>query len=159
MILLDLETTGFSHKKDSIIEVSAFKLNRLKLVDEFHSFVKPQPLYIPPKITAINGITVEDVNESPLFKEIATDLWKFMRGNRIIGYNVLFDKRFLVEKDRRFSCFTYQDYLKYIKVKRPHLRSYTLASVSRYFGFKGTEAHRARSDNETLLQIIRVLGC
>ena len=109
MIVLDLETTGFSHKKDHIIEVSAVKLSRMRVVDEFHALVKP-PKAIPAKITQITGLREEDFEDCPTFKEIAPDLYSFIRGNRIIGYNISFDKRFLCANDRRFTCLRYQDY-------------------------------------------------
>ena len=158
MIVLDLETTGFSHKKDYIIEVSAVKLSRTRIVDEFNTLVKP-PKAIPAKITSITGLQEEDFLDAPTFKEIAPDLYSFVQGNRIIGYNVSFDKRFLVANYPRFSCLRYQDYLKYIKKKRPNLRSYGLVAVARHFGFKKEGAHRARTDTELLIKLIRTLGC
>lgn len=158
MIVLDLETTGFSHKKDSIIEVSAIKLSRMKIVDEFNTLINPlKP--IPPNISLLTGLTEADLQDQPTFSEIASDLFQFIRGNRIIGYNISFDKRFLCANDRRFSCLRYQDYLKYVKKKRPNLRSYSLVAVARHFGYRKDSVHRARTDNELLIKVMRVIGC
>jgi len=158
MIVLDLETTGFSHKKDSIIEVSAVKLSRMKIVDEFNTLINPlKP--IPPNISLLTGLTEADLQDQPTFSEIAPDLFDFISGNRIIGYNISFDKRFLVANYRRFSCLRYEDYLKYVKKKRPNLRSYSLIAVARHFGYKKSQAHRARTDIELLIKVMRTIGC
>ena len=93
LIILDLETTGFNPKKDSIIEVYAALYSNGEIIDEFHSLLKPKR-NIPIKITEITGITEDMVMSCPTFKEISSDLYEFMKGNRIIAYNSSFDKRF-----------------------------------------------------------------
>tara|TARA_Y100000592_G_scaffold84772_1_gene136059 strand:+ start:1563 stop:2057 length:495 start_codon:yes stop_codon:yes gene_type:complete len=158
LIILDLETTGFNPKKDSIIEVYAGLYQNGKLVDEFHSLSKPKK-GIPGKIIELTGITESMVFEAPLFKEISGDLYNFMKGNRILAYNSSFDKRFLVWNDRRFTCLRYQDYLKFIKKKRPNLRSYSLHSVAKHFGVHMIgKPHRAKTDVELVARLVKILG-
>ena len=102
MIVLDIETTGFSHRKDKIIEVAAIKISRGKILDSFSSVVNPK-IPLPSKITQLTGITEREVSSAPTFKEISSDLYNFMRGRRIIGYNVAFDKRFLAASPSGFN--------------------------------------------------------
>tara|TARA_R110000851_G_scaffold73733_8_gene162642 strand:- start:1890 stop:2387 length:498 start_codon:yes stop_codon:yes gene_type:complete len=159
IIILDLETTGLNPRKDSIIEIFAGRYSRGEIVEEFETLLKPRR-HISPFITSLTGLTQTDVEEAPMFKEISSELYSFLRGNRIIAYNSSFDKRFLVANDRKFGCLRFVDYLRYVKKKRPNLRSYTLESVSRHFGFSShSKLHRARTDVETLAKLIRNLGC
>ena len=44
---------------------------------------------IPPKSTAIHGITDKDVENSPTFKEIAKNLAAFLEGSDLAGYNAI----------------------------------------------------------------------
>ena len=44
---------------------------------------------IPPKTTAIHGITDEDVADAPTFREIAKKLLIFLEGCDLAGYNAI----------------------------------------------------------------------
>lgn len=58
--VLDTETTGFSPKKDAMIEVAAIKVQDGRITDRFHTFVNPgRP--IPAEVTELTGIRDEDV--------------------------------------------------------------------------------------------------
>jgi len=41
MIIFDLETTGFSPKKEDIIEVSALKFRGLKFQEQYQQLLRP----------------------------------------------------------------------------------------------------------------------
>ena len=158
LVIIDLETTGFNPKTESILEVYAGLYYNGKIIDDFHSLIKPKK-GIPRKIAKLTGITESMVKDAPSFKEISGDLYTFMRSKRILAYNSSFDKRFLVWNDRKFTCLRYQDYLKYIKNKRPHLRSYSLQSVAKHFGVSTFDgAHRAKADVETIARLVKILG-
>jgi DNA polymerase III epsilon subunit-like protein len=157
VIILDLETTGFSPRKDDILEVSALKISGLKIIEEFHSFFKPFKA-IPSIISSKTNIYYEDVKEAPIFSDKSRLLFNFMKGHRIIGYNVSFDKSFLVAKDSIFSCLEYQDYLKYIKTLEYDLPNYKMKTVANYFGVNTKEAHRAKGDTLILFELIKRLG-
>ena len=58
--VLDIETTGLSHTKDEIIEISALKIRNNKVSDEFSKLVKPYA-QISSFITYLTGITNEMV--------------------------------------------------------------------------------------------------
>ena len=157
MIILDLETTGFSPQKDDILEVSALKVIGFKVVDEFYSLFKPFKT-IPSIVSRKINLSYEDVKEAPQFSDKSRLLFKFMNGHRIIGYNVSFDKRFLIAKDSIFSCLEYQDYLKYIRKLDYELPNYKMETVARYFGVSTKEAHRAKGDTTILFELIKRLG-
>jgi len=157
VIVLDIETTGFNPKKDSIIEIYAVRYWRGKVEEEFSTLIKPNR-GIPAPITRLTGLKESDFIEAPTFNEIKEDLYCFLKNKRIIAYNSSFDKRFLVKNDRRLSCLRFIDYLKFMKRKRPNLRSYRLGEVAKYFGFRFKEQHRAKADVEILIRLIKTFG-
>jgi DNA polymerase III epsilon subunit family exonuclease len=157
MIVLDLETTGFNPRKDKIIDIAALRINRGKIVDSFVTLINPK-IPIPFKITSLTHISQQDVKDAPTFDKVSSNLLKFMRGHRIIGYNISFDKRFLVKSERRFSCLTYFDYLKFIRGLDYEMDNYKLKTVTNYFGIHKKPTHRALADAETLVELIRILG-
>jgi len=157
VIILDLETTGFNPKKDSIIEIHAVRYWRGKIEEEFSTLVKPNR-GIPAPITRLTGLKESDFINAPTFSEIKEDLYHFLKNKRIIAYNSSFDKRFLAWNDRRLSCLRFVDYLKFMKRKRPNLKSYRLVEVSKYFGFRFKGQHRAKADVEILIRLIKIFG-
>ena len=59
---------------------------------------------IPPKSTAIHGITDEDVADSPTFRDIAKNLASFLEGCDLAGYNAIkFDIPVLAEEFLRVN--------------------------------------------------------
>ena len=157
MIILDLETTGFNPKRDKIIEVAALKLKAGKIEDQFSSLINPSKP-ISTSISRLTGLTQADLKAAPSFQEIETKLFRFMRGHRIYGYNVAFDKRFLVKSSKRFNCFIFKDYLKFVKKRRPNYTDYKMKSVAQKLGIRINHSHRAVDDVNTLWEIMRRLG-
>lgn len=68
--IIDIETTGQGNK---ITEISIFKYDGDKIVDEFTSLVNPES-YIPDYITALTGIDNHMVSNAPTFKDLADNI-------------------------------------------------------------------------------------
>ena len=64
-VVFDLETTGFSPKKNKIIEIGAVKVQEGKITERFSSFVNPQ-IPIPFDIEELTGIRDDMVIDAPL---------------------------------------------------------------------------------------------
>ena len=86
IVFFDLETTGVDPAKDRIIELAFIKLNPDGKRDNFVKRINPG-MPIPPESTAFHGIKDEDVKDSPLFKNIAHDLYEWIKGCDMGGYN------------------------------------------------------------------------
>lgn len=93
-IILDLETTGLHPKHDEIIEIGAIKFIDNVPVESFRGLVKPTE-EITQEITAINGITNEDVANAPSIVEVLPHFIKFIGKHTLIAHNVSFDLDFL----------------------------------------------------------------
>ena len=82
----DLETTGVDPAKDRIVEIAIIKLNPDGTREIYEKRVNPERK-IPAETTAIHGITDEDVANAPTFKEIAHDVYNFIKNCDLGGYN------------------------------------------------------------------------
>tara|TARA_Y100000034_G_scaffold115811_1_gene153428 strand:+ start:850 stop:1326 length:477 start_codon:yes stop_codon:yes gene_type:complete len=158
LIVLDLETTGFKPRRDRIIEVAAIKLRSSKPPQTFHCLCNPG-VALPKRIKALTSLNDGDFIDTPFFSEIAKELFQFMKGHRIIGYNVAFDKRFLVANSAIFTCLVYYDYLKYLRKLDYEFQNYRLETVAGFFGIKNLKSHRAINDAQTVVKLIKRLGC
>ena len=95
-IVLDTETTGLNVKEGHrLIEIGAVLLNdRQKSEDHFHTYLNPMRL-IDDEATQVHGITNEDLNDKPLFEDIAEEFLEFVDGSTLIIHNAQFDVGFL----------------------------------------------------------------
>ena len=98
IIFLDLETTGIDVARDRIVEVALLKFLPGGGTETKTLRINPT-IPIPPEAAQIHGISNEDVQDCPTFKTAAKDLWAFMKGCDIAGYNSThFDVPLLVEE-------------------------------------------------------------
>jgi DNA polymerase-3 subunit epsilon len=95
-IILDTETTGLHVKEGHrIIEIGAVLLNdRQKSEDYFHTYLNPMRL-IDDEATQVHGITNEELNDKPLFEDIAEEFLEFVDGSTLVIHNAQFDVGFL----------------------------------------------------------------
>jgi DNA polymerase-3 subunit epsilon len=95
-VLFDTETTGLDPLNgDRLIEIAALELiNDLPTGRHFHALIDPQR-DIPPEATRVHGMTSTDLAGKPLFAAIAQPLLEFLRDDKLIAHNALFDFAFL----------------------------------------------------------------
>lgn len=86
IVFFDLETTGTDPVKDRIVELAFVKLMPDGKRDKQVKRINPG-IPIPPEVTAIHGISDEDVKDCPTFKQIAHALYDWMKGCDMGGYN------------------------------------------------------------------------
>jgi len=94
IVVLDFETTGYEPTRgDKIVEAAAVRLERMKIVNEWHTFLNPER-QIPDEASRIHGIYDEDVALAPVFKQKAPEFIKFCEGAVPCAYNEGFDRGF-----------------------------------------------------------------
>lgn len=95
VILIKIDTTGFSAVKDKIIQVHAAKIDTEGKVISKTWTINPG-VKIPKEATDIHGITDSDVVDAPLFKDVAGELLKALNNKVIVGWYIdSFDLGFL----------------------------------------------------------------
>ncbi len=98
LAFFDIESTGTNVVNDRIVEISIFKVNPDNNTESKTLKVNPG-IPIPEETTAIHGITDADVSGSPLFKDIAQDLYDFIKDCDLAGFNSnKFDVPMLIEE-------------------------------------------------------------
>lgn len=116
-VVFDLETTGLSETKNEIIEIGAIRFEWDEPKQIFHTYVKPKKK-ITAKITSINGITNEMVENAPTIEEVLPKFIDFIKDDVLIAYNAPFDMKFILEN-------TYK--LGYKKIKNKVIDALALA--------------------------------
>ena len=109
----DLETTGTNPGKDRIVEIAVLKLDINNQKKEMVWRVNPE-CPIPDEASSVHGITDEMVKDQPIFKQISKEIYNFMEGCDLGGYNIdKFDLPLLVEEFIRSGI----DVSSFVKVK------------------------------------------
>jgi len=158
MISFDLETTGLSHRRDKIIEVGMIKIGKTwSDLTEFHSLVNPCIKVASTRLREF-GHTQAELDASPTIQGLKPQILEFMKNQRIIGYNIAFDKRFILHAGSEFNCFEYVDMLNYIRGLGYDLPNYRLTTVAAFFGIKTPDAHTALGDSRTVLELMKKVG-
>jgi DNA polymerase-3 subunit epsilon len=158
IVFFDLETTGINVSTDRIVEISLLKISPNGKEQWMTTRVNPG-IPIPPKSTAIHGISDKDVADAPSFKEIAKNLAAFLEGCDLAGYNsIKFDIPVLAEEflrtdtDFNFRKRRYVDaqVIFYKKEQR------TLAAAYQFFCNKDLkDAHSAKADTSATYEVLK----
>lgn len=160
-IVYDLETTGTSWKKDSIIEISAVKVFDGKVAEEFSSLVNPG-CPIPIYASEVNGIYDEMVENEPTLEEVMPKFLEFIGDMILVGHNIHnFDMKFLYRDCRNFygkvPDNNYVDTLFFSRKKLPDLAHHRLVDLSTHYGISTEGAHRALNDCRMNQQVYEFL--
>ena len=147
-VVFDLETTGFSPKKNKIIEIGAVKVQNGAITERFSTFVNPQ-IPIPFDIEELTGIRDDMVMDAPLIGEILPEFMEFCKGCVMVAHNAEFDMSFIQKncEDLHLACdFTVADTVAMARFLLPQLNRYKLDTVAKAVGVSLENHHRAVDD-------------
>lgn len=157
LCFFDLETTGINITNDRIIEIAVIKLMPNGEVLKKTHLVNPG-IPIPPESTAIHGISNEDVNDKPTFKDVAKEYAKFMEGADLSGFNILkFDVPMLVEEFIRAGVDFDYSRKKIIDAQKIfHLmEKRTLSAAYKFYVNKDLDdSHSAEADTQATMDVL-----
>ncbi|SHJ63610.1 exonuclease, DNA polymerase III, epsilon subunit family [Clostridium amylolyticum] len=158
-VVFDFETTGLNEENNEIIQVGAIKFDLEKPIETFITYVKPNKK-ITQKITSINGITNEMVEDAPSIQEVLPRFLDFIGEEVLIAHNCTFDMKFLLhnlykygyKKPKNKAIDTLQMARSKIKEydfvteKDVKLESYKLEELKWRFNLDELKSHEALSD-------------
>ncbi len=155
---LDIETTGINVSTDRIVEISVLKISPSGKEEWLVSRVNPD-MPIPPKSTAIHGITDQDIEKAPRFKEIAKRLGAFLEGCDLAGYNAIkFDIPVLAEEFLRVNIdfnFRKRRYID-VQVIFHKKEQRTLSAAYQFYCNKNLEnAHSSKADTSATFEVLK----
>jgi len=147
--VLDFETTGTSAKSSRAIEIGIVKIQNLKIVDKFQSFINPGRT-IPYYITELTGISTWDIADAPGFNDIADSISKFIGNAILVAHNMTFDHSFFrmeyTVSDKNIPTNPTLCTLKLARKLYPHLPSKALGNLAKQFRLLHHDVHRALGD-------------
>lgn len=159
-LILDTETTGFYYQdSDRIIEVGAIEMINRKLTgSSIHIYINPKKPVGDSE--NVHGISDEFLKDKPLFAEIASTLFDYLKGAEIIAHNASFDMNFLDMEFKRAGFVGLSDVcpvtdtLAMAKAKHPGQKNSLDALVRRYeIAQRDRTFHGALLDAEILADV------
>lgn len=157
LCFFDLETTGTDISKDRIVEIAVLKLHPDGTQEKKEWRVNPeQP--IQSQASAVHGITDEMVANEPTFKERSGEIYSFMKGCDLAGYNSdRFDIPLLVEELLRSEVdFDFKNN-KTVDVQTifHKMEQRTLTAALRFYcNEELTDAHSAHADTKATHDVL-----
>ncbi len=144
---LDLETTGFSPEKDSIIEVSFVRFKDGELISEVDKVCIPDKSPLNDFVSKLTGITQEEIDtEGVEFTTIAAEVAEKIGDSVIVGHNIDFDINFLIANGIPLENNPRLDTHELVRILLVGEESYALEVLCSKYGFIHESAHRAMSD-------------
>src|SRR5258706_4684421 len=131
IVSIDIETTGLSEERDSIIEIGAVKFKGHRVEAEWSTLINPGK-HIPEFISGLTGITDAEVRNAPKFRDLAQDLEALVADGPVIGHNVRFDLGFL-QKSRILRYNDFIDTHELTAVLMPTASRYNLLALGQQF--------------------------
>ena len=150
-VVFDVETTGLSAVYDTIIELSAVKMNKGNIVDTFEQFIDPGH---PLSETTINltGITDDMVRGSKSEKEVLTMFKEFCEDDILVAHNASFDMGFLNTSYSKYDMPDAPnpviDTLELSRLLHPEMKSHRLNTLAKKYNINLEQHHRAIYDSE-----------
>jgi DNA polymerase III subunit epsilon len=157
LAIFDIETTGLNIVTDRIVEISIVRENTDGSQDIKTMRLNPT-IPIPPVVTAIHGITDEDVKDCPTFTDVAPQLNHFFDNCDIAGYNSnKFDLPFLMEEFLRAGIEFNLTGRRFVDVQNifHKMESRTLKAAYKFYCQKDIiNAHSAEADTLATLEVL-----
>lgn len=156
-VILDIETSGLNEVVDKIIEIGAIRVCD-KQIESYQRLIKRDSLNLSPAITQLTGITDIELASRGVSPSSALDgLKQFIGHLPILGYNIVFDTRFINNELRSMNENLLDnreiDVMRFVKKEKMFLDSYTLDNVLKAYGISTSVPHRALGDAKLIARL------
>lgn len=154
-VMFDLETTGFSPEYDDILEIGAYRVRDLKVVEVFQTYVNPNKP-VPKVVSEITGIRRNMVKDAPTIDIALAQFNAFIGDEVLVGYNIKnFDIPFIIAKGLHKPVFNYLDVYAMAKFSPLNntLRNLKLATLKAHYGII-EKGHNALGDCMSTLKVL-----
>ncbi|MCR6721028.1 MAG: exonuclease domain-containing protein [Chitinophagaceae bacterium] len=157
--IVDIETTGGYAAANGITEIAIRHFDGENVTGRFETLINPQQP-IPRYIQGMTGITDAMVATAPLFEDVASEVFAYLKDRIFIAHNVNFDYSFLKAHlaSRGFQLNTRK--LCTVRLSRkiiPGYPSYSLGRLCDSLGIQVDNRHRAGGDLDATVELFRLL--
>jgi DNA polymerase III epsilon subunit family exonuclease len=156
--VVDVETTGLT-REDRIIEIACVRVVNFREVSRFQSMVNPG-MPINPAASEVSGIRDEDVQQAPIFAEIAHEFDAITKDAVFVAHNAPFDLSFISRENKRWDRPPFRELvLDTLKMARNTLElpRYSLKFLQETLALDIAPTHRAMADVEATTLLLREL--
>jgi len=157
IIFFDLETTGVNVVNDRIVEIGTLKVSIDGSTEIKNIRINPT-IPIPKEVTAIHGISDDDIKNCPTFVQIANSLNQYFQNCDLAGYNSnKFDIPLLVEEFLRAGINFDLKGRRLVDVQNifHKMEQRTLAAAYKFYCSKDhINAHSAEADTIATYEIL-----
>ena len=156
LVFFDLETTGVNVARDRIVEISVVKLLPDGTRTTRTRRLNPE-MPIPAEAAAVHGIHDADVANEPTFRDVSRNLYLYLEGCDLGGYNILkFDIPLLVNEFKRTGLDFSMEGRRCVDAFSIFCKLFPRTLVGAYKFFCGKElddAHSAEADTLATLDV------
>ncbi len=171
LAIVDFETTGTDASQDRIIEVGIIGFDRGEVTFRESILIHPE-MPIPEESRAVHGITDEELEGAPPFRDAFAQIAEVLEGRLPVAYNANFDRGFLHAEAGRNQKHApagplppafqadvhWLDPLVWAREILTELKSKRLGKVAEHFGIPLEQAHRAAGDAEATGHVLMALA-
>ncbi|WP_085915004.1 MULTISPECIES: DEDD exonuclease domain-containing protein [Pseudonocardia] len=160
--VVDLETTGGSHRKDAITEVGLVSVRGGERLAELSTLVAPGTP-VPPDVSRLTGITDAMLAGAPPLGAVLPGVLDHLRGSVLVAHNAPFDTGFLraacQQQERPWPSPPVLCTARLARAVLPHSEcpSVRLGALSAHFGCTTTPDHRALTDARATVEVLHHL--
>ena len=153
-VVFDTETTGLNSYSDKLIEIAGVKYEGGKITDVFTSLIDPE-VYIDDKITALTGISNDDVAGQEKVDTVIPKFLNFVDGYPLVAHNISFDLEFItyniaiLDLENKFKTKKFYDTLILSQTLLPvGVSNHKLGTLAECLNIEVGNLHRAKDDCE-----------
>ena len=159
-VAIDFETAN--HNQESVCSVGIIVVRNGVDVDEYYSYIHPEPNWYDDINISVHGIHPEDTDNAPLFPEVWNEIEKRIGNLPLVAHNKAFDESCL-KKVFKVYQMDYPDYKFYCtciasrKKLGNILPNHKLDTVAAYCGYDLKNHHNALADAKACAEIAKKL--
>ena len=155
---VDIESTDKDIARSEIVEIAAVRVRGGKLVDEFHTLVRPR-VAIATGAMKTHGIDENEVSGAPFFEEVWPKFRAFCGSDVVVAHNGYhFDFPILRRMSETLPGEDLCTYDTLLLARELHAGSAKLVDLARVYGIDSGKSHRALDDTRTLARLFLALG-
>ncbi len=153
---IDFETAN--HLRSSVCSVGVVIVRDGEIVDEYYSLIYPEPDFFTYWTTEIHGLTMDDVQDAPVFPKVWKEIEPLIEGLPLVDYNSPFDEGCLraVFEVYQMDYPEYEFYDTCATARRQlkgRIPNNQLQTVAAWCGFNLENHHHALADAEACAAI------
>lgn len=161
-VALDLETTGLNPSTNQIISIGAVKHDGKRTTSFYRLLKLDSGKTIPADIARVTKLNSQLLNTKGVgIEDALIDLQHFVKTLPIVGYNLLFDERFLQNAIIRYNMIQFNnkmvDLLPYIKIVDKFCDNYHLDTVLTKYGIENKHPHNSLFDAKATMELTNKL--